>query len=257
KITAEYADLGKTPRENGIGVYDDLGATRRKKMIDSAVVKFRKDLNKATADERTTLMAEQREAKATLDLVRPAWTSPEAILMLDTLGTEKRSNYARDLANAGATELTNAMRRAVQTGNKDLAAACCVRLDSIGKEGRKSVRFSKTDVAGEVAGADFMKAEEAFGLADYAFAQSELAEREIQGKPLSSNQKIKIGMMRHELESKIGRKIDADGHVIDADGNRTGETFEERLDRLYPGRPGHNPNAAEDAKRMAAGLPPL
>ena len=157
--------------------------------------------------------------------------------MLGSLGSEKRSNYSRDLAAAGPMELTNAMKLAVQTGNKDLAAACCVRLDSIGKEGRKSVRFSKTDVAGEVAGADFMKAQEAFGLADLAVAQSDLAEREIKGEPISSNQKIKIGLMRAELELKIGRKIDADGNVVDADGNPTGENFEERLDRLYPGGP--------------------
>ena len=215
QITAEYAELGMVENENGHGRLDTLGATRRKKMIDSAVVKFRKELNAATSEERAKLLSEQRESKATLDLVRSAWASPEAILMLESLGSEKRSNCSRDLASAGPTELTNAMKLAVQTGNKDLAAACCVRLDSIGKESRKLVQFSKSDVAGEVAGAGFLKAQEAFGLADLAFAQSELAEQEITGKSASANQKIKIGMMRHELESKIGRKLDADGHVID------------------------------------------
>ncbi len=218
QITAEYAELGMVENENGHGRLDTLGATRRKKMIDSAVVKFRKELNAETAEERATLLAEQRAAKETLNLVRSAWISPEAILMLESLGSEKRSNYSRDLASAGPTELTNAMKLAVQTGNKDLAAACCVRLDSIGKESRKLVQFSKSDVAGEVAGADFMKAQEAFALADYAIAQSELAEREIQGEPISSNQKIKIGIMRAELESKIGKKLDVDGNVVDPDG---------------------------------------
>jgi len=237
KITAEYADLGMVEHESGRGRLDTLGATRRKKMLDSAVAKFRKELNTATAEERATLLAEQRAAKETLNLVRSAWTSPVAILMLDTLGTEKRSACTRDLERAGPTELENAMKRAVQTGNKDLAAACCVRLDGIGKEGRKLVQFSKSQVAEAVAGDGFMKAAEAFALADLAFAQSELAEKEIQGKPLSSGDKIKIGLMRTELESKIGKKLDADGKPIDVDGNPTGETFEERLDRLYPGGP--------------------
>ena len=104
------------------------------------------------------------------------------------------------------------------TGNRDLAAACLTRLDSIGKEGRKSVRFSRTDVAEVMAGADFLKAQEAFALADHAIAQSELAEREIQGHALTAGQKIKIGMMRTELETKLGKTLDADGHVIDPDG---------------------------------------
>ncbi len=237
KITAEYGELGMVENENGVGRLDTLGADRRKKMLDSAIKKFRKELNAETADERTRLLAEQRAAKETLNLVRSAWVSPEAILMLGSLGSEKRSNYSRDLANAGATELTNAMMLAVQTGNKDLAAACCVRLDSIGKEGRKGVRFSKTDISEVVAGADFLKAQEAFGLADLAFVQSELAEQEITGKSASANQKIKIGMMQAELESKIGKKLDADGHVVGPDGEPEGETFEERLDRKFPGGP--------------------
>ena len=97
--------------------------------------------------------------------------------------------------------------------------------------------LSRSDIADIMAGGETRNALEAFALADLAFAQSELAEREIRGKPLSPGDKMRIGLMRHDLESKIGRKIDTDGHVIDADGNPTGETFEERLDRLYPGGP--------------------
>ncbi len=178
-----------------------------------------------------------REAKETLNLVRRAWTRPVDSLLRSTLGSERRATYTRNLERAGQTEIENAIQESVTTDNRELAAACLTRLDSIGKEGRKSVRFSKIDVAEVLAGADFLKAQEAFGLADLAIAQSELAEREIQGKPLSPGDKMRSGLMRHDLESKIGRKIDTDGHVIDADGNPTGETFEERLDRLYPGGP--------------------
>lgn len=237
KITAEYADLGMVEHESGRGRFDTLGADRRHKMIEGSVKKFRKELNAETAEERTRLLAEQGEAKTTLDLVRRAWTRPVDSLLRSTLGSERRATYTRNLERAGQTELENAIQESVTTDNRELAAACLTRLDSIGKEGRKSVRFSKIDVAEVLAGADFLKAQEAFGLADLAIAQSELAEREIQGKPLSPSDKMRIGLMRHDLESKIGRKIDTDGHVIDADGNPTGETFEERLDRLYPGGP--------------------
>lgn len=237
KITAEYADLGMVEHESGRGRLDTLGADRRKKMIDGAIKTFRKTLNAETADERAKLLAEQRAARETLDLVRRAWTLPVDALMTSTLGSEKRATYVRNLERAGPTELENAIQLAVTTGNRDLAAACLVRLDSIGADGRKLVSFSKSDVAEVVAGADFLKAAEAFGLADLAIAQSELAEREIQGKPVTSRDKMRIGLLKHELESKIGRKLDADGHVIDADGNREGENLEQRLDRLYPGGP--------------------
>ena len=52
QITAEYAELGMVENENGHGRLDTLGATRRKKMIDSAVVKVRKELNAATSEEQ-------------------------------------------------------------------------------------------------------------------------------------------------------------------------------------------------------------
>lgn len=257
KTTAEYAELGMVENESGNGRLDTLGATRRKKMLDSAIDKFRKELNKATVEERATLLAEQRAAKATIDLVRRAWTSPVDALMTSTLGSEQRAICTRNLEHAGPTELANAIRDAVPAGNRELAAACLVRLDSIGKEGRKLVPFSKFDIAEQMAGPDFTKAQEAFALAYFAFEQSELAEKEIQGKPLSSEDKIRVGIMRQDIETKFGRKLDSDGNPIDAEGNPTSETFEERLDRKYPGQPGSNPDAAEDAKRMAAGLPPL
>ncbi len=137
--------------------------------------------------------------------------------MRSTLGSEKRATYTRNLERAGPTELENAIREAVPTGNRELAAACLTRLDSIGKESRKLVQFSKSDVAEVMAGAGFLKAQEAFGLADLAFAQSELAEQEITGKSASANQKIKIGMMRHELETKLGKTLDEAGNVVDPD----------------------------------------
>ena len=215
KITAEYADLGMVEHESGIGRLDTLGATRRKKMLDSAITKFRKELNAATSEERAKLLSEQRAAKETLNLVRKAWTLPVDALMRSTLGSEKRATYTRNLEAAGPTELENAIRESVPTGNRDLAAACLVRLDSIGKESRKLVQFSKSDVAEVMVGAGFLKAQEAFGLADLAFAQSELAEQEITGKSASANQKIKIGMMRAELETKLGKKLDTDGNVVE------------------------------------------
>ncbi len=82
-----------------------------------------------TADERAKAVEVLREAKANLDLVRDLWASPVAVLMRSTLASEKRATYARNLAAAGPIEIDAAISQAVRTGDRDLAAAACVRID--------------------------------------------------------------------------------------------------------------------------------
>lgn len=228
KITAEYAERGWQENDNGKGRVDILGATKRQRLMEGEVLRFRKAENAATVEERNELLTELRQARQTLNLVRTTWSSPLAILMRSTLGSEKRAIYNRNLEAEGPTALANAMSEAVATGDKELAAACCSRFDSIGNEGQKLVRFSKDDVAEVIAGDDWNKAQEALGLADYAIASGELAEKEINGLKIAPTEKIKVGMIRDELEAKLGRSLD---------GPPKEETFEERLDRLYPGGP--------------------
>ena len=57
-----------------------------------------------------SLLAEQREAKETLNLVRRAWTRPVDSLLRSTLGSERRATYTRNLERAGQPELENAIQ---------------------------------------------------------------------------------------------------------------------------------------------------
>ena len=223
KVTSEYADFGMTANDSGQGRIDTLGVTRRKKMIEASVSTFQKEANAATAEERTKMLAEMREAKATLNLVRDVWASPVGVLMRDTLGSEKRSIYSRNLEFSGPAELNQAMSEAVRTSDKELAAACCVRIDSMGKEPRKLLKFSKSDVAEILAGDEWSKAIEAIGLADFAIAQSELADKEIRGIKVSPDEKIRVGQRLLELEAQTGKKFDNNGHSLNEDGTREGE----------------------------------
>ncbi len=100
---------------------------------------------------------------------------------------------------------------------------------------------------------EWAKATEALGLADYYRESGDLMAREIEGRRVSPNDKIRTGQRLRELEAKLGKSLDVDGKGEPPKA----ETLDERLDRKFPGSPGHNPDAAEDAKRMAAGLPPL
>ena len=103
----------------------------------------------------------------------------------------------------------------------------------MGKESRKSLKFSKSDVAEVMVAKEFNAATEALGLADYYRESGDLVAREIEGRRVSPNDKIRTGQKLLELENKLGRKLDVDGDG--ETGQREGESFEERLDRLYPG----------------------
>jgi hypothetical protein len=98
------------------------------------------------------------------------------------------------------------------------------------------LNYSKSDVAEVLVADEFAKATEALGLADYYRESGDLAARELEGRTINPTAKIRVGQKLMELEIQLGRKIDVDGEG-DGTGNRTGETFEERLDRLYPGGP--------------------
>ncbi len=80
---------------------------------------------------------------------------------------------------------------------------------------RKSNGFMTRGSGDSQVASSTLRAQEAFALADYAIAQSDIAEREIQGHALTAGDKTRIGLLKHEIESMIGRKIDDGGHVID------------------------------------------
>ena len=92
--------------------------------------------------------------------------------------------------------------------------------------------------------------QEAFALSDLFHQQATLTALEIDGKRISPDQKVKIGIVLMELEKRGIANPDKSDKT-------TNETLEQVLDRKFPGKPGHNPDAKEDAERMAAGLPPL
>jgi len=229
----EWRDRGVSIDESNIRT-DSMGGTNRRRFIEADIRNARKARLEKTAEERAKLAATLREAKASLDLVRDLWASPVAVLMRSTLGSEKRATYAANLAAAGPTEVDAAMSLAARTGDKDLAAAACVRIDGLTKEARKSLKFSKSEVAEHMVAKDFNAATEALGLADYYRESGDLAAREIEGSRISPNAKIRVGQKLMELEIQLGRKIAVDGDG-DGTGQRKGEDFDAYLDRKYPG----------------------
>lgn len=233
-IRLDWKDRGVSIDENNIRS-DSFTGTERRKFIEADVKAARKERMAATADERAKLAGTLREAKASLDLVRGLWSSPVAVLMRSTLASERRATYTANLAAAGPKEVDDAMRVAVSTGDKDLAAAACVRIDAMGREPRKLLKYSKADGAEELVSKEFGAATEALGTADYYRESGDLVARELEGRRVSPNDKIRVGAKRAALEAELGKSLDVDGNATDPEGNPTGETLDERLDRKYPG----------------------
>ena len=236
KIDREVAGLG-------------LNKTETVKLIDRANIHARKERGAETSEERGKIADANRTDADVLNTVKSQWHTPEAVLLSATLGSAARAAYAANLKDASIHELNNAMVKAVSTPDRDLAAACCARLDTLNREQRQLAQFTKTELC-ETLVPEFAVVQEAFALSDLFHQQAMLAALEIDGKRISPDQKVKIGIVLSELEK---RGI-ADPDKADAPKN---ETLEQTLDRKFPGKPGSNPDAKEDAKRMAAGLPPL
>ena len=122
-IKAEWKDRGVSIDDRGIRS-DSFTGTQRRKAIQDDIRTARKERMAITAEERAKHVVTLREAKTNLDLVRDLWSSPVALLMRQTLGSEKRAIYTQQLAAAGTHEVDVSMSVAARTADKDLAAAC-------------------------------------------------------------------------------------------------------------------------------------
>ncbi len=216
-IRAKWKEHGVFRDEKGIRT-DTIGDMARNNNIAREIKAVRKVRLEATAEERGKLLTVLRETKESLALMRKSWVNPVSVLMNSTLASPERATYAANLANAGAHGVEGAMRQALALNDQALAAAAVERYDLLDETTRSLVSFSKDDIAAAMVHDEWSKAAEAIGLSDYAVESGELAEREMRGDKISPDQKIRVGQRLMELEAKIGRKLDADGNVVDPDG---------------------------------------
>lgn len=224
-----------------------LSKTEQVKLIDKANIHARKLRAAETAEERGKLADANRTDADVLNTVKSQWHTPEAVLLSATLGSRARADYAANLKDASIHELNNSMTRAISTQDRELAAACCSRLDTLNREQRQLAQFTKTELC-ETLVPEYAVVQEAFALSDLFHQQTILTALEIQGKRISPEQKVKIGVVLLELEKR---------GIADPDKSDTpkNENLEQKLDRLYPGKKdadsGYETVAYGDPKRQA------
>ena len=223
-----------------------LSKTETMQIIDKANLHAKKERGLETFEERSKLADANRTDANVLNTIKSQWHTPEAVLLSATLGSAARADYAANLKDVSIHELNNAMAKAIATPDRDLAAACCDRLDSLNREQRQLARFTKTELA-ETLVPEYAVVQEAFALSDLFHQQALLTALEIDGKRISPDQKIKIGTILLELEKR---------GIANPDKSDTpkNETLEEKLDRKFPGMPNTNPDTAEGRKNLFAAI---
>ena len=73
-------------------------------------------------------------------------------------------------------------------------------------------------------------------MAEISVEEAELANSEAEGKRISSHDKLRLGMMKRDLKAFLGNS--ENGESEDKATQEEEETFEQTLDRKYPGIPG-------------------
>lgn len=217
--TAEYKRWGMVEGEKANHWIDELGTDRRVVARDRAIDKAKKAHSKATEGQRTEIIGALREVRADLNSVEPLFHSQVAMLLRSTMGDAKRADYMQVLQGAGVIALENATLDAVMgTGNRALGAALVQILEQDDKLASR-VKYSREDIADVLIADDFYAARQSMGLARYHIEQSEVAVLTLEGKSISTERKMRAGLMKSELEKAVGKSFSEAGDEIDAEGN--------------------------------------
>lgn len=126
-----------------------VSAAERKSVTDRAGKGFRQELIASSAPQRTELMrSAARYAEATKS-VAEHYSSPTAMLMRETIGSERRSRIQSQIQSSGPKELASLAGYAAATQDAELAAALIGRNSTI-RAGQRS--FSSMQLAASLFG---------------------------------------------------------------------------------------------------------
>lgn len=128
----------------------DLDTKARLAAIDSAASTVKATLKAESNPRRTELL---RSLARMADTARSAvqfWDNPVAIVLRETIASEKRATIFQNLASAGPVELKGFASLSVAAKDKDMAAAVIARLHGISPSSARPV--SPRAVADELVG---------------------------------------------------------------------------------------------------------
>lgn len=206
-IRAKYDAEGWLPGERDGHRIDHLGPDRRRVMTDRALVVMRKEVVALVNDEVSGILLKLNEAKADLADARAAWVDPVTVLMRNTLASSERQVFMDNMANAGPVELLDYAVQANRENNLAMGAAILSRIDRLPGEMRKSLEFSKAQLAESLIHETFNAAVEHMALSEYAVLLASHEGREALGQTLNAGDKMKAGNELKKTQDEIGREI--------------------------------------------------
>lgn len=214
----EYKHWGMVPGEKPNQWLDEMGTERRIVAKNRAIDHAKKAHAKSTEGPRVDVITALREVRTDLNAVDPIFHTPIAMLLRSTMGDGKRAQYARVLQGAGVIAIENATLDAIMgEGNRPLGAAIITILENDDRLASR-VKYKREEIADVLIHDDFWTAQTWIGLTRWFIESSEVAVLELEGKSISTDRKMKAGLMKSKLETAVGKTFSDDGDEIDPEG---------------------------------------
>lgn len=214
---AEYKHWGMVEGEKPGHWIDELGTDRRIVARNRAIEAAKKEHAKSTEGPRQDTIQALREVRTDLNKVDPLFHNQISMLLRSTLG-DARAGYMRVLQGAGVVAINSAILDAIMgEGNRPLGAAIIQILEQDDKLAAR-IPYTREEIADVLVHDQYWEARQWIGLAKYHIEQSEVAVLTLEGKSISTDRKMKAGLMRAELEKAVGKSFNEEGDEVDPEG---------------------------------------
>ncbi len=107
------------------------------------------------------------------------------------------------------------MKLAIIKGDRNLAAACFARFDTMPSNLRKTLETSKKDVSEALLGDEHLNAVEIVDQTDYDIARANILVKQLSGVRVPSTERIATGLRLKEMSRNTGREYDNHGDIIE------------------------------------------
>ena len=193
-IRARYAAEGWAPGEKEGHRIDVLGASKRKTLTDRALLVMSRSVVSAVENDVSELLAGLRADHEAVVLAREVWADPVAVLMRSTLSSKDRETYTANMANAGPVELLDYAKEAIRENDLAKGAAVLSRVDRLTSNMKKSLDFTKADVAEPLVEEEFQGAVELLALSEWSLLVAGNEGREALGQTLNERDTLARGV---------------------------------------------------------------
>lgn len=199
-ILKQSQDAADSARRAGFGKLDAQNAGTK------MGVKARNDVRKLSDDDRWAILRQLDAVASGLSASEALWASPVVALARMGLGTDKRTNFAAQLAGAGPAELKTAATLAVATSDRILGAAVAALLDRM--PARQRV-VSPAELAERLIGEDVRQARAGIAAVRQAQQRAMNADREFASGRRNATARISQALAERDAAKIAGEPVEA------------------------------------------------